>query len=73
MSKATDERREPASERDSLREGLCSGCRHRRVVSSVRSTFVRCALGTTAGDWPRYPRLPVVECSRYEKSGETVG
>jgi hypothetical protein len=47
--------------------GLCDLCRHQRVVRNTRgSTFSLCERSKTDPAFPRYPRLPVVECSGYE-------
>ena len=41
------------------RGGMCSWCRHARLIRSARgSFFVRC----TYPDLPKYPRVPVVQC-----------
>ena len=49
-------------------EGLCFLCRHRRIIRSPRSTFIRCALGTGSDEFPQYPRLPVVDCVGFEEA-----
>lgn len=46
--------------------GLCDGCRHRRLVGSARSTFLRCGRADTDPAFPRYPRLPVVACAGFD-------
>jgi hypothetical protein len=44
--------------------GLCAICRHARIVSSRRgSRFWLCALSRSDPRFPRYPRLPVLECA----------
>ena len=45
--------------------GLCARCRNLRLVSSPRSTFVRCALAETDPAFARYPRLPVLLCAGF--------
>ncbi|HVS03181.1 MAG TPA: hypothetical protein VMT16_10470 [Thermoanaerobaculia bacterium] len=50
-----------------LPPGLCADCRHLRLVRSQRSTFVRCAMAEVDRRFPRYPRLPVLECAGYER------
>lgn len=46
--------------------GLCGSCLHSRVISSGRgSTFWRCHLHDTDQTFPKYPRLPVLECTGY--------
>jgi hypothetical protein len=50
-----------------LRVGLCATCRHvRRVVSDRGSTFYMCRRSATDAAFPKYPRLPVMQCSGYE-------
>jgi hypothetical protein len=40
---------------------------HQRIVKSGRgSTFSMCEIGQTDRNWPKYPRVPVVKCSRHE-------
>ena len=49
------------------RAGLCDTCRHQRLVRNTRgSTFSLCERSRTDPAFPRYPRLPVVECPGYE-------
>jgi len=49
-----------------LEAGLCAHCAHVRIVSSARgSTFYLCGLSTTDPRFPRYPQLPILECSGY--------
>jgi len=49
------------------RAGLCDTCRHQRLVPNTRgSTFSLCERSRTDPAYPRYPRLPVVECPGYE-------
>jgi LSD1 subclass zinc finger protein len=50
--------------------GLCSTCRHARLLRSARgSTFVRCALSDHDERWPRFPTLPVMRCRGFEAEG----
>ena len=43
--------------------GLCASCVHQRVVGNTRgSTFSMCGLAKADGRYPKYPRLPVLEC-----------
>lgn len=52
--------------------GLCLACRHVRVVESQRGgVFYLCRLAETDPEFPKYPRLPVKECSGYER-GDSV-
>ena len=47
--------------------GLCDSCRHQRVVRNTRgSSFSLCERSKSDPAYPRYPRLPVVECPGYE-------
>jgi hypothetical protein len=49
--------------------GLCADCLHARMVESDRgSVFWRCELAATDSRFPKYPRLPVIQCSGYEKA-----
>jgi hypothetical protein len=49
------------------RFGLCSACAHQKLVRSGRgSEFSMCTIGLRDPDWPKYPRMPVLRCSRYE-------
>ena len=55
--------------------GLCQSCRFARTITSGKgSTFWLCRKSETDPRFPRYPALPVLECSGYErKDGEAVG
>ena len=58
------------------RLGLCAGCLYaQRVRSDKGSTFLLCGRSKSDPRFPKYPRLPVLACSGYEKagSGETPG
>lgn len=49
------------------RVGLCETCRFMRRVQSDRgSIFYLCELSATDPNFPKYPRLPVLQCSGYE-------
>jgi len=51
--------------------GLCACCRHAAVQTTARgSRFYRCRLSET-GDYPRYPRLPVLACPGYDPATGT--
>jgi hypothetical protein len=51
--------------------GLCADCLHARRIESPRgSVFYLCELSLSDPRFPKYPRLPVVSCSGYEKRGE---
>ncbi|HTA14534.1 MAG TPA: hypothetical protein VK781_06720 [Solirubrobacteraceae bacterium] len=48
--------------------GLCETCRHRQLVPNTRgSVFWLCTRSRMDPAYPRYPRLPVLECRGYEK------
>jgi hypothetical protein len=47
-------------------KGLCATCVHVQIITSDRqSEFVRCGLAKTDPSFPKYPRLPVVQCTGY--------
>ena len=49
--------------------GLCASCRHHRVVKGAQSDFWMCKRSALDARFPRYPRLPVLSCAGYERSG----
>jgi hypothetical protein len=54
-----------------MRAGLCDSCRHQKVIRNTRgSTFSMCERSKTDARYPKYPRLPVVECAGWERRGE---
>jgi len=56
--------------------GLCDRCRHQQVVRNTRgSVFSLCRRSRDEPErYPRYPRVPVLQCSGYEADGrEGVG
>jgi hypothetical protein len=51
--------------------GLCDTCAFQRKVPNTRgSTFSLCNRSREDPAYPRYPRLPVLECPGYERRGE---
>ncbi len=50
--------------------GLCDSCCHQQVVRNTRgSVFSLCRRSRDEPErYPRYPRVPVLECSGYEKA-----
>jgi hypothetical protein len=49
--------------------GLCADCQHaRRVESSRGSPFYLCQRSASDAAFPKYPRLPVIQCSGYAPS-----
>ena len=50
-----------------LEPGLCKSCAHSRRMESDRgSTFYLCELSLRDSRYPKYPRLPVLECGGYQ-------
>jgi len=48
--------------------GLCADCQHARQVESSReTTFYLCELSATDPSFPKYPRLPVIQCRGYAR------
>jgi len=46
--------------------GLCRTCQYSRWIESDRgSTFIRCELSLEDSQFPKYPRLPVLNCGGY--------
>lgn len=55
-----------------MNAGLCDTCKHQKVIRNTRgSTFSMCERSKKEPDFPKYPRLPVLECRGYELSGPT--
>jgi hypothetical protein len=51
------------------RVGLCAHCKHvRRITSDRGSRFYLCRRSATDPSFPKYPRLPVVQCRGYEEN-----
>jgi hypothetical protein len=51
-----------------MKAGLCDSCRHQKIVRSGRgSVFSMCERSKTDERFPKYPRLPVLECPGYER------
>jgi|HubBroStandDraft_4_1064222.scaffolds.fasta_scaffold152666_2 hypothetical protein len=47
--------------------GLCADCGHMRKMESDRGTiFFLCQKSATDCEFPKYPRLPVLQCRGYE-------
>jgi len=50
------------------RVGLCLDCVHTQRIQSDRgSTFYRCKLSDSDSTFPKYPRLPVLQCPGYNR------
>jgi len=54
------------------RAGLCDSCAHQRIIRNTRgSEFSLCGRSRTEPErFPRYPRLPVLECRGWERRPE---
>lgn len=47
--------------------GLCEKCKNVRVIVSDRgSRFYLCELSKSDPKFPKYPRLPVLQCAGYQ-------
>jgi hypothetical protein len=54
--------------------GLCDSCAHQRLVRSGRgSEFSLCRLAASDPRFPKYPRVPVLECAGFEQRGGEPG
>jgi hypothetical protein len=54
--------------------GLCTSCVHAKVITSSKgSRFHLCQLSAVDPRFPKYPRLPVVICSGYQRAGSDAG
>jgi hypothetical protein len=62
--KVTEAKREQVEHRD---VGLCASCCFMRRIESDRgSLFYMCERSVTDARFPKYPRLPVLQCAGYE-------
>jgi hypothetical protein len=53
--------------RDTSRVGLCADCLHAQEIESIRgSTFYLCERSASDQTLPKYPRLPVAQCSGHQ-------
>jgi hypothetical protein len=62
---------DPNNDRDDARRriGLCADCRFMRLIESARgSRFYLCERSATDPTFPKYPRLPVLQCRGYEST-----
>ena len=51
--------------------GLCASCMHQKLIRSGRgSEFSMCLLHRTDVSYPKYPRIPVLECRGHEPRDE---
>jgi hypothetical protein len=61
---------------DPQRAGLCESCAYRRDVVTASSRFVLCRRAFDDAAYPKYPRLPVLQCPGYleqQQNDEPVG
>jgi hypothetical protein len=50
--------------------GLCDRCTHQQIVHNTRgSSFSLCRRSREDPAYPRYPRVPVLECAGFEDAG----
>jgi hypothetical protein len=50
-----------------VRFGLCDTCVHQQLVRNTRgSVFSLCRRSRDEPEFPRYPRIPVLECRGHE-------
>jgi len=55
------------TKRERSRAGLCADCLYARRVESARgSLFYLCQRSAIDPDFPKYPRLPVIDCWGHE-------
>jgi len=53
--------------------GLCATCLHvRRITSDRGSVFYLCKLSAVDARFPKYPRLPVLQCDGYKEDTRTL-
>jgi hypothetical protein len=51
-----------------MKAGLCGTCVHQKLVKNMRgSTFSMCERSKTDASFPKYPRVPVLDCRGYER------
>jgi hypothetical protein len=62
----------PRGGRGGARSGLCGSCLHCQEVPNTRgSVFLLCTRSRSDPAYPRYPRLPVLDCPGYQLGGES--
>jgi hypothetical protein len=51
-----------------VKAGLCDSCLHQKIIRTSRGgEFSMCERSKTDERFPKYPRLPVLECPGYER------
>jgi hypothetical protein len=62
MASAEEEKYDPSG------LGLCGDCAHARWIRTDKgSAFLQCRLSFTDSRFAKYPQLPVLTCSGYER------
>jgi hypothetical protein len=52
--------------------GLCARCLHAQIIRSDRgSRFYLCRLSAVDPRYPKYPRLPVIQCAGHVPVADT--
>ena len=53
-----------------MNAGLCDACAHQKLITNTRgSVFSMCLRHRSQPErFPKYPRLPVLQCAGYEPS-----
>jgi hypothetical protein len=61
-----------SSQRSTTPTGLCGSCAHQKLVGNTRgSSFSLCELSKADPRFPKYPRLPVLDCAGYAPRAAT--
>jgi hypothetical protein len=64
-----EERNKFEREAERMRAGLCAACVHARRIESDRgSVFYMCGLSESDPGYPKYPRLPVIQCRGFSET-----
>jgi hypothetical protein len=54
--------------------GLCATCTHAKLNETHRGTvYLRCTRAVWDETLPRYPRLPVTDCTGYDRAEDYAG
>jgi hypothetical protein len=63
----------PSAGRTPNSVGLCARCVHARAITSSRgSVFQLCRLSEVDARFPKYPRLPVLQCPGFCDTGAPI-
>jgi len=64
---------EETKEIQTSRAGLCENCRFLRKIESDRgSIFYLCERSAIDATFPKYPRLPMLQCPGYERRADLL-